>query len=114
MEPHAKKKGWLSLSSSTVLVAVLYVIGSIILTIILLVGVNPLFASSSFPMPGMMGKNMGMQNMTNQMPGMMGKNMGMQNMMTMMGMNTRKTNGLWEDITMFNFNKSADISFSLM
>jgi plastocyanin len=70
-----------ALSASTALVAVLYVGGSIIMTIILLGGVNPLFASSSLQMPGMMGKNMGMQNMM----AMMGKNMGMQNMSAMMG-----------------------------
>ena len=81
MESHTKKKGWLALSS-TASVAVLSVGGSIIITIILLGGVNLLFASSSFQMPGMMAKNMtGMQNMMT----MMAKNMtGMQNMMTMM------------------------------
>ena len=97
MESHTKKRVWLALSS-TASVAVLSVGGSIIITIILLGGVHPLFASSSFQMAGMMGKNMGMQNMstimgknmgmqnmTNQMAGMMGKNMGMQNMPGMMG-----------------------------
>jgi plastocyanin len=87
MESHTKTRAWLALSAFTALVAVLYVGGSIIMTIILLGGVNPLFASSSLQMPGMMGKNMDMQNMTNQMPGMMGQHMGMQNMMTMMGKN---------------------------
>jgi hypothetical protein len=82
MESHTKKKVWLALSSKAS-IAVLSV-SSIIITIILLGGVNPLFASSSFQMPGMMGKNMGMQNMTNQMPGMMGKNMGMRNMTNQM------------------------------
>jgi hypothetical protein len=72
MESHTKKKGWLALSS-TASVAVLSVGGSIIITIILLGGVNLLFASSSFQMAGMMGQHMGMQNMTNQMPGMMGQ-----------------------------------------
>ncbi len=67
MESHTKKKGWLALSS-TASVAVLSVGGSIIITIILLGGVNLLFASSSFQMPGMMAKNMtGMQNMMTMM-----------------------------------------------
>jgi hypothetical protein len=57
MESHTKKRGWLSLSSNTASVAVLSVGGSIIMTIILLGGVHPLFASSSFQMAGMMGKN---------------------------------------------------------
>jgi plastocyanin len=69
------------------LIALSSVVGSIIITIILLGGISPLFSSSSFKMPGMMGQHMGMQNMTNQMPGMMGQHMGMQNMMTMMGKN---------------------------
>jgi plastocyanin len=88
MESHTKTRAWLALSAFTALVAVLYVGGSIIMTIILLGGVNPLFASSSLQMPGMMGKNMDMQNMTNQMPGMMGQHMMfMQNMMTLLGKN---------------------------
>jgi hypothetical protein len=65
MESHTKTRAWLALSAFTALVAVLYVGGSIIMTIILLGGVNPLFASSSLQMPGMMGQHMGMQNMTN-------------------------------------------------
>jgi hypothetical protein len=70
--------------------------GGIIITIILVGGIDPLFASSSFHMPGMVGQHMGMQNMTNQIPGMVGQHTGMQNMtnqmpgmnmMTMMGKN---------------------------
>jgi len=74
---------------SMVSVTILCVVGSIITTIFL-GGINTLFASSSSQMPGMMGKNMGMQNMSTMMGeqmGMMGKNMGMQNMMGMMGKN---------------------------
>jgi hypothetical protein len=66
-------KGCLSLPSTSV--AVLCVVGSIIITIFL-GGINPLFASSSSQMPGIMGNNMGMQNMTT----MMGQHMGIQNM----------------------------------
>ena len=81
MESHTKTRAWLALSASTALVTVLYVGGSIIMTIILLGGVNPLFASSSLQMPGMMGQHMSMHNMM----AMMGKNMDMHNMSAMMG-----------------------------
>lgn len=84
MESHTKTRAWQALSTFTALVAVLYVGGSIIMTIILFAGVNPLFASSSLQMPGMMGQNMGMQNMMT----MMGKNMDMHNMSAMMGQHT--------------------------
>jgi hypothetical protein len=81
MQSYTNKKVWLCISS----------VGSIIITIIIILlgGINPLFASSSLHMPGMVGQHMGMQNMANQMPGMnmctmMGKNMMfMQNMMQM-------------------------------
>ena len=71
------KKGRLSLPSTA---SVLCVASSIIITIFV-AGINPLLASSSSQMPGMMGKNIGMENMT----AMMGQNMGMQNMPGMMG-----------------------------
>jgi hypothetical protein len=55
MMVNTKKKGWLSLSSTTAVM---------LATIILLGGIKPLFAFSSLQMPGMMDENMNLSSKT--------------------------------------------------
>ncbi len=60
---NTKNRGWLSLSSTTS--AMMLSVGScMIISIILLGGINPLFASSSLQMPGMLYKNMNLSSKT--------------------------------------------------
>jgi len=57
-----KKKGWLSLSSTFgTTAAVLFVGSCMIITIILLGGINQLFASPSLQIPGIENKNTNLQ-----------------------------------------------------
>ena len=60
---NTKKRGWLSLSSTTS-VMMLSVGSYMIIAIILLGGIKPLFASSFLQMPGMVDKNMNLSSKT--------------------------------------------------